>query len=186
MLENVLYYSIVLAAIIGKLKEKSKQGLFTAWIMYFTGTVFHELSHFILSILTFGKPTWFSVFPSKSVDSRTNRVSYTLGYVESSNMRWYNVFFISMAPLLLLPLSFLVYSNFFIYFEQNLLNIFLYIFLIISLLFSSIPSNIDFENLYRYGSGMMVIVLIILAISSIYIYQNYEISLNLIMDENNV
>ncbi len=144
--EDVLFYSIALAAMIGKMKESSKKNLFSAWIMYFMGTLFHELSHFIVSFLTFGKPFWFSVIPSSSTDKKTGSKMITLGHVKSKNIKWWNVFFISMSPLLLLPLSFWVYNYFFNYFEESLWTVVLYIFSIVSLLFSSVPSGVDFKN----------------------------------------
>ena len=111
--------------------------------------LFHELTHLIASFLTNGKPRWFSIFPSKNIDEKSGNITYTLGYVTSKNIRWYNVFIISMAPLLLLPLSFYVYENFFLYMDENLYSYIAYIFIIISLLFSSVPSSIDFSHMFK-------------------------------------
>ena len=143
--DNYTFVAIVVAAIIGKMKEGSKSSIWKAWIVFFVGTFFHELAHFIVSLITFGKPSSFNVFPSK--DKETNMI--TLGYVTSRNMRWYNAFFISMAPLLLIPLSYYVYTTFFTYFEFNIYTMFIQIFLIVTLLFSSIPSGTDFKNIIK-------------------------------------
>ncbi len=146
--ENILYYSIAIAAIFGKLKESSKRNIFSVWIMYFIGTFFHELMHLVISFITNGKPKWFSIFPSSNFDKNNKLESYTLGYVRSENIRWYNAFYISMAPLLLIYLSFYIYQSFFNYFEVNIYSYLSYIFIIISLLFSSIPSGADFKILF--------------------------------------
>jgi hypothetical protein len=159
--EDVLFYSIALAALIGKMKESSKNNLFTAWIMYFMGTLFHELSHFVVSFLTFGKPFWFSVIPSTKIDKTTGAKTTTLGYVKSGNIRWWNVFFVSMSPLLLLPFSFWVYNYFFNYFEESLWTVVLYIFSIVSLLFSSVPSGVDFKNVFNANAPINLLVPII-------------------------
>jgi hypothetical protein len=156
--ESILFYSIALAAIIGKLKESSKRNYFSAWSMYLMGTLFHELSHFILSLVTYGKPFWFSIIPSSGFDKGTGERTITLGHIKSKNVQWWNVFFISMSPLLLMPLSFWVYENFFNYFEVGLWSLFLYIFTIVSLLFSSIPSDVDFKNVFNKHTPINLLI----------------------------
>ncbi|WP_294961503.1 hypothetical protein [Sulfurimonas sp.] len=156
--ENILFYSIALAALIGKMKESSKKNMLSAWIMYFMGTFFHELSHFIISFFTIGKPFRFSVIPSSTVDKLTGQKMITLGHVKSRNVKWWNVFLISMSPLLLFPLSFWVYSNFFNYLELNLWTVIIYVFSIVSLLFSAIPSGVDFKNVFTISTPINLIV----------------------------
>lgn len=68
--DNLLYFTIIISAIIGKLKESAKTNIFTIRIMYFIGTLFHELAHLIVSIITYGKPTWFSILPSNYISSK--------------------------------------------------------------------------------------------------------------------
>ena len=146
---DILFYAIAFSAVVGKLKESSKKGFFSMWATYFMGTLFHELAHLFASFITFGKPTWFSLIPKKSVDSKTGKTSVTLGYVQSSNVHWWNTFFISMAPLVLLPIAFYVYQNFFSYFDETFWNVILFVFTIVSLLFSAIPSSVDFSNVFN-------------------------------------
>jgi hypothetical protein len=146
---NLLYFTIIFAAIIGKIKESSKQNILSVWLIYLIGTFAHELMHLVVSIITFGKPTWFSILPSKTINNNGQVLGYTLGYVKSKNIRWYNVALISLAPLLLIPLSYLIYTDFFNYIDRNLYSYILYIFIIISLLFSSIPSSVDFRNIFN-------------------------------------
>jgi hypothetical protein len=174
--DNLLYFTILISAIFGKLKESSKRSIFSAWIVALLGVFFHEVAHLLVSLLTFGKPSKFSIFPSKSVNKQNGKISYTLGYVISCNIRWYNVFVVSMAPLLLLPLSFFIYKFFFIYIDENLYSYILYIFIIISLLFSSIPSNTDFANVFKSRNiilnlvpPIMICIILLLINSSIII-----------------
>lgn len=159
-----LYSTLIIASIIIKLKEKSKVNIFTVWAIYIVGTFFHELTHLIASIVTNGKPIWFNIFPSKTL--LNGKIHYTLGYVENNNIRWYNSFIINMAPLVLLFLSFLVHQNFFLFVAQNLYTYVLYIFITISLLFSSIPSGTDFRNVFQGTKifGNMVVPISLLLI----------------------
>ena len=146
---NLLYFTIIFAAIIGKIKESSKQNILSVWLIYLIGTFFHELMHLVVSLFTFGKPSWFSILPSKTINNNGQITGYTLGYVRSKNIRWFNVALISLAPLLLIPLSYLIYTDFFNYIDRNLYSYIIYIFVIISLLFSSIPSSVDFRNIFN-------------------------------------
>lgn len=166
--ENLPYYTVLYAAFIGMIKEQSKTNIFFAWSVKFIGTFFHEMAHFIASLVFLGKPVGFSIFPSSSIEN--GKKYYTLGYVTSKNIRWWNVFFISMAPLMLLPLSFWVYGHFFEYFERSLFSYLLYIYVVVSLVFSSMPSSVDFGNLLN-GK-------IILNLYPIYFFVGYTLIIN--------
>ena len=50
-----------------------------------------------------GQPVRFSVIP------RREGRGYVLGSVHFANLRWYNAFFIGMAPLLMLPLAYALF-----------------------------------------------------------------------------
>jgi hypothetical protein len=145
---NILYFAIMFAAIIGKIKESAKKNIYTVWIIYLVGTFFHELSHYLSSLFLNGRPNWFSIFPSKSMQA-DGTVNITLGYVNNQNLRWYNVFFIALAPLSLIPTSYWVYFNFFNFFDKNIFSFLIYIFLIVSLIFSSIPSSTDLKLVFN-------------------------------------
>lgn len=166
---NILFFAIVIAAITGKIKESSKQNRLTVWVVYFMGTFFHELAHFLVSLVTFGKPYWFSVIPHSEINKESDEKMITLGHVKSSNVRWWNVFFISMAPFLLLPLSYYVYLYFFDYVEMNLWTLILYVFTIVSLLFSSIPSGADFKNVFNRDLPANIIAPVIFG-AAFYLY----------------
>ncbi len=166
---NILFFAIAIAAITGKIKESSKQNRFTVWVIYFMGTFFHELAHFLVSLVTFGKPYWFSVIPHSEINKESGEKMITLGHVKSSNVRWWNVFFISMAPFLLLPLSYYVYLHFFDYIEMNLWTLILYVFTIVSLLFSSIPSGVDFKNVFNRDLPANIIIPVIFG-AILYLY----------------
>jgi hypothetical protein len=160
---NILFFSIAFAAVVGKIKESSKQNQFTMWIVYFMGTFFHELAHFLISFVTYGKPYWFSVIPHSEINEETGQKMITLGHVKSLNVKWWNVFFISMAPFLLFPFAYFIYIYFYNYAEMNIWFLMLYIFFIISLLFSAIPSSVDFSNVFNknFLSNLIIPILLI-------------------------
>lgn len=177
--ENLLFFAIIFAAIIGKLKEASKQNIFYVWLMYLVGTFFHETSHFLVSLISNGKPSWFSIIPKKVINKENGKKYYALGYVTNNNITWYNSFVISMAPLLLVLLSFLVYKNFFIFVPQNIFTILIYVFLIVALVFSSIPSSVDFANVFKSGNVITKVSAGTLLLYFIYHFTSYNYIENL-------
>jgi len=147
--------------------QQSKQSIYSIWIVFLVGTFFHELAHFIVSLLTFGFPYKFSIIPHKDEESG----GYVVGHVKSFNHAWYNVFLISMAPLLLLPFSFFIYKSFFDWFDTTIINFFIWIFIIVSLVFSSLPSSIDFKN--AFSGNIISNIFGALVFSAIYYYLFY-------------
>jgi hypothetical protein len=69
-------------------------------LLVLPGTLAHELSHWLLGILLNGRPSSFNLLP------RREGRGWIMGSVSFANLRWYNAFFIGMAPLLLLPLAY--------------------------------------------------------------------------------
>lgn len=103
----------------------------------FPGTLFHELCHLLASMLFGGKVTSFRLLPK-----RVGR-SFILGSVECGNVRWYNGFFIGLAPLLLLPVAFgLLLWRLKIWHGLHLREL-PWIYLIACLTYAAIPSRQD-------------------------------------------
>lgn len=61
------------------------------------GTLAHEACHWAAGKLLNGQPLRFTVIP------RREGRAFVLGAVTFANLRWYNAFFVGVAPLLLLP-----------------------------------------------------------------------------------
>lgn len=72
--------------------------LFSALVL--PGTLAHETCHLLLGLLFNGRPTRISLLPHREAKG------WVMGSVAFANLRWYNGFFIGMAPLLLLPLAY--------------------------------------------------------------------------------
>ena len=60
------------------------------------GTLLHEVSHVVMGLLSFGRPTGISLIPRRSVSG------YVLGSARFANVRWYNGCFIGLSPLFML------------------------------------------------------------------------------------
>ena len=149
--------------LITRLKDYTSGNIFGIWIANLIGTFFHELAHLFVSVFMLGKPTKVSLLPSKQENGK-----YILGYVESSNIKWYNAFPISMAPLLLLILAFYFDKYYFEYIEENIYTYIVYIFITVTLLENAIPSAQDFKVAFsNFG------FLVYMTIPILYFYKGY-------------
>lgn len=118
------------------------------------GVFLHELSHALVGFLLGAQPTGGTLIPKKLPDG-----SWILGSVRLKNVRWFNGFFISMAPLLI-PFLFIP----FIPLQWSLLQITktdIVIWGLMALILpASIPSKIDL----RVGIKSLAPILILIAI----------------------
>ena len=126
------------------------------WLVSFLalpGTLAHELCHWALGKALNGRPVRFTVLP------RREGRGYVLGAVSFANLRWYNAFFIGMAPLLMLPAAYALVrwrlaAHPTLGWPEALLA-----FLIANLIFGSLPSWQDLRIAARspVGWGLLVV-----------------------------
>lgn len=82
------------------LLNQAKRSFWLFSLLVLPGTLCHELCHWTLGHLLNGRPVRFTVVP------RREGRGWVLGAVALSNLRWYNAFFIGLAPLALLPAAY--------------------------------------------------------------------------------
>ncbi len=126
------------------------------------GVILHELSHYIVSLLLGGKPSGFTVIPRKVyIDGKKY---WILGSVKSY-INPFNAFFIGTAPLLILvPLSYLIYQKWFLFFEKSVLSKIALYTTIYIILYNSIPSKQDLKVAFKYKSGIGLLILALIGI----------------------
>ena len=83
--------------------NQAKRSFWLFSLLVFPGTLCHELCHWMVGKLLNGHPVHFTVFPRRVGNG------FVLGFVTFSNLRWYNAFFIGLAPLLLLVAAYGVF-----------------------------------------------------------------------------
>lgn len=166
IIENQIFFAVFFTILIIKIKQMSKKNIYLATIVYFIGTFFHELAHYIAALITtFRIPNGFSLFPKIKKENGHNRI--ILGYVliEKEYINVFNAFLIGMAPLSLLFLAYLVSRYYFqlssIWWEINILNYLAYLFLLTTLIVNSVPSRMDFIVAKTKGSLYLYLLLIL-------------------------
>ena len=168
---NQILFTVFITILILKMKEISKANIYLSGIVYFLGTFFHELAHYIMALITTLRlPGRVSLFPKYEVVN--GRKIITLGYVEvrNSSLNILNAFPIGMAPLSLLYLAYLVSISFFdyysIWFSVGITAYILQSFLMATLIINSVPSRADLILARAKGSLYLYTILILLLIVS--------------------
>ena len=166
---NQILFTVFITILILKMKEISKVNIYLSGIVYFLGTFFHELAHYIIALITtFRLPGRISLFPKYEIVN--GRRVIALGYVEvkNSSLNILNAFPIGMAPLLLLYLAYIVSKYFFIYygiwFEVGIIAYILQSFLMATLIINSVPSRADLILARTKGSLYFYIVILLISI----------------------
>ena len=166
---NQILFTVFITILILKMKEISKANIYLSGIVYFLGTFFHELAHYIIALITtFRLPGRISLFPKYEIVN--GRRVIALGYVEvkNSSLNILNAFPTGMAPLLLLYLAYIVSKYFFIYygiwFEVGIIAYILQSFLMATLIINSVPSRADLILARTKGSLYFYIVILLISI----------------------
>lgn len=166
---NQILFTVFITILILKMKEISKANIYLSGIVYFLGTFFHEMAHYIMALITtFRLPGRISLFPKYEIVN--GRRVIALGYVEvkNSSLNILNAFPTGMAPLLLLYLAYIVSKYFFIYygiwFEVGIIAYILQSFLMATLIINSVPSRADLILARTKGSLYFYIVILLISI----------------------
>ncbi|WP_005033277.1 hypothetical protein [Holophaga foetida] len=126
------------------------------WLWFFSllalpGTFCHELCHWLTGKLLNGQPIGFTVIP------RREGKGLVLGSVRCAHLRWYNAFFIGAAPLVLLPLAFLLLRWRLALRPAMGWGEALGIYLLANLVFGAIPSGQDLRVATRSPIGWLLL-----------------------------
>jgi len=145
----LLFFTLLFSLFLFKFFRNNNLFLFSFSL---PATFFHELTHFMVSFILFGKPKKISIIPKRSENG------WTLGYVESHNLNWLNQSFVALAPFLLFPLFifFLEYSLE----EQNLYYLILKGYILANLLYGTMPSSVDFKLAIQKPFPVILLIII--------------------------
>ena len=145
-----LIYLGALAAALWVMNQ-ARRSLLLLSLLALPGTFCHELCHWVVGKVLNGQPVHFTVIP------RREGRGYVLGSVGFVNLRWYNAFFVGMAPLLLLPAAYLLFlwrlgARPVLGWPEAAM-----VFLLASLVFGAIPSVQDLRIAGRWPLGWLLL-----------------------------
>ena len=154
------FAGIVLAATLGALQGRADRvGPFWQIIVRLPGTLLHEVAHLLVAFLTGGKPAGFTVSPHRTVGVTAGgslRQVWVLGSVTITNPSPLAAFPSGCAPLLLLPLAWFLYSNWFSWFPPDLLHTLLMYVAVVICCGGSLPSSRDLNVAFSRTSGVLL------------------------------
>jgi hypothetical protein len=160
LINSNLYLYIILVVLIERIRKLSTRNLITSWFFIFPGVFLHEVSHYLISFCLNGKPNKFSIIPGKE-NLPNGKLFFKFGNVFHNNLKWFNRFFIGMSPLLLIFCIYYLNKYYFSYVDDSLLANLLFIYIVIILTNSAIPSSSDFLVAFEgYGYVLSLILLI--------------------------
>jgi hypothetical protein len=122
------------------------------WLATWPATVMHELAHFLLALLTFGKPVAISLLPKRMAGG------VQLGEVTVRNLNAFNGALIALAPLSLLGGAYALYATVIRDQACDWTKLFSIAYLAASALYGSVPSRHDCVQALRKPFGAMVIL----------------------------
>ena len=148
-LRTLLYLGALAVAL--WVMNQARRSFWLLSLLALPGTFCHELCHWVVGKALNGQPVHFTVIP------RREGRGYVLGSVGFVNLRWYNAFFVGMAPLLLLPAAYLLFlwrlgARPVIGWPEAAM-----VFLLASLIFGAVPSVQDLRIAGRWPLGWFLL-----------------------------
>lgn len=127
-------------------------------VLALPGTLAHEAAHWLVSLLLFGKPAGFTVWPTRQGSV------WTLGQVTTRNPTWYNQAPIALAPLLLLPAVYLSYERLIVPVPSWSWQHGLALYLTAAIIHGAIPSLPDWRLAVRAPMPLVLLALVTTAL----------------------
>lgn len=121
------------------------------WIVTWPATIMHELAHFLVAIVTFGRPIAISLLPKRTA------TGVRLGAVTVRNLNAFNGALIALAPLLLLGLAYALYATVIRGQSCDWTKLLTMAYLVANALYGSVPSRFDVTQALRKPLGGIAI-----------------------------
>lgn len=149
---NNRFFTILSVVLLMRMKYSTYRSMWLSALVNIPGTILHEIMHFVVGLVLNANPCNFTVFPKK--DPLTG--DYVMGSVGFRNVTFYNAVPSSMAPLLLLPLSFYINRYLLPYVPHSVMGYVFYILLQTIIIENAIPSRADFKIAFMFVHGLIL------------------------------
>ena len=149
-----------------RLRFRERYAIYVALTL--PGTLAHELMHWLLAVITNGRPDSISLIPYRQ------RGRWILGEVTLRNPRWYNTGIIAFAPLVLPLLAYWFYRQ--VVIHQSLLSFTHWIFLYLAFeaTMSAPPSREDMALAFKTHGIWLVLAIFLLCIYALFRHFGYR------------
>lgn len=156
------FYLIFLVILLTRIKYATYSSMWLSALVNVPGTLLHETMHFLVGAFLNAHPCNFTIFPRRDLDG-----NYVMGSVGFRNVNFYNAFPSAMAPLLLLPIGFMVNEYVLPILPATLLNYVLYILLQTIIIENAVPSGADFRVAFSSlpGAALYILLLVLIFLS---------------------
>lgn len=153
------FFTILSVVLLMRMKYSTYSSMWLSALVNIPGTLLHEIMHFVVGLVLNAHPCNFTVFPKKNVYTG----DYVMGSVGFRNITFYNAVPSSMAPLLLLPLSFYINRYLLPYVPHSILGYVLYVLLQTIIIENAVPSRADFKIAFSYPHGVLLYTILFLS-----------------------
>lgn len=149
MLDPHALYAVGIAVSLAVL-DRLRHRFWIFALLAMPGTAAHECAHYLMALLTGGRPCSLSAIP-KRVEG-----GYILGSVQFRNPKWWNVPFISLAPLALIGLAYWTYTGLVAIPGAHPWRIALGLFVTGSLAWGALPSGQDLSLIWKFSKPAII------------------------------
>jgi hypothetical protein len=130
------------------------------WLILYAlpGTLLHELAHFIVALVTGGRPRGFSIMPRRGdclLPDGTCRKTWVLGSVSLGNPGMFSAVPTAIAPMGLIFIAWFIYRRWYTWFPADSLHTLLLYLTVYLFCYSSIPSKQDIKVACSSLPGLM-------------------------------
>jgi hypothetical protein len=145
------FLGIVLTIFVAAVHGSTGRGAsFPVILCRLPGTALHELAHYLVGFVTGGRPAGFTIIPRKSGSGNT----WILGSVTLRNPSMLSSLPSGLAPLLLLPLAWMLFRNWYRWFPRDPVHTLSLYAAVSYCCCSSLPSSHDVRAAFSSLSGI--------------------------------
>lgn len=153
------FAGILLTIILAASHERiGRTGSFWPIIFALPGTVLHELAHFVVALVTGGKPRGFSIVPHRrccTLADGSSRKLWILGSVTLGNAGMFSAVPTALAPLGLIVVAWYLYRHWFSWFPGDTVHTLLLYATVYLFCYSSIPSSTDLKVAFSHLPSLL-------------------------------
>ena len=148
--------TIFLATIQGRI---GRIGPFWQILYAIPGTLLHELAHFLVALVTGGRPSGFSIIPRPrecALADGSQRRMWVLGSVSIGNAGTLSALPTGLAPLSLVAAAYYLYSHWLFWYPADLQHTLIMYLSVYLLCYSSVPSTQDIKVAFSSITGLIL------------------------------